>query len=124
MLTISQKLIPYRAWLKNEKESITAAIQRLEAENRQDEADLCKIRLNIISVFETVSAADEQHASSWADFVKRYETRFTTLTAPWSARLAAACAHGDHAVQAIEEEKMTAAKKVQDVFLSVKEQQV
>ena len=53
MKTISEHLLPYRAYLADAQQKLTEDIRTLEAQNRQDEANMAKIRLNIFSVFET-----------------------------------------------------------------------
>ena len=121
MKTISDHLSPYRAFLSGEKQRVAALIHQAEAENRQDEANLLKIRLNILGVFETVASADEKQTADWPSFRQRYEPRFDTLTAPWRARLAQAMQHGDLQTQTIEEEKLAATNQIKSVFLSIGE---
>lgn len=121
MKTISDHLLPFRAFLSSEKQRISALIQQAEAQSRQDEANLLKIRLNILGVFETVASADEKQTATWEAFCLRYEPRFDTLTAPWHARLALAQQHGDLAAQTTEEEKLAGANQIKSVFLSIKE---
>jgi len=121
MKTTAEHLIPYRAYLFSERQRLTDLIQQMENQNRQDEANLLKIRLNILGVFETVAGADEQQTSAWEDFCLRYEPRFQTLTALWRAHLTAAQQHSDLSTQLIEEEKLSAANEIKNVFLSIKE---
>ena len=122
MKSITEHLIPYRAYLASEKRRVSGLIQQLETQNCRDEANLQKVRLNILGVFETVAQADEQQTADWLSFCKRYEPRFETLAAPWRARLSAALQHGDVSTQLIEEEKLAAVRQIQNVFLSIKEQ--
>ena len=121
MKTISEYLIPYRAFLQSEKQRLTAEAVELEAQSRQDEANLIKIRLNIYGVFETVAAADEQQCDSWPAFCDRYLPRFDTLTAPWSARLASAVRNSDTHTRFIEETKLSTAQRIRKAFLAVVE---
>lgn len=121
MNTISERLIPYRAFLTQEKEKLSQQMIQLERQNRQDEANLFKIRLNIFGIFETVAAADEKATSSWADFCLRYEARFQTLTAPWIARLQSAIHNADSLTRITEEIKLSTAKRIHAEFLSIKE---
>ena len=121
MNVISERLIPYRSFLVQQKERLTQQIFLLESQNRQDEANLAKIRLNIFGVFETVAAADEKAASSWEDFCLRYESRFQTLTAPWKARLEKAVCNSDTHTRFTEEIKLSTANCIQAAFLSIKE---
>ena len=121
MKSISECLIPYRSFLTSEKQRISMLIRQAEAQNRQDEANLLKIRLNIVGVFETVASADERQTATWETFCQRYESRFDTLTAPWRTRLSAAKEHGDLMTQTIEEEKLNMANQIKDAFFSSKE---
>lgn len=120
MKTIADHLLPYRAFLADKKQRIGQAIEQLEEQKRQDEANLQKISLNIVGIFDTVALADERQGTDWTSFCSRYERRFETLTAPWRARLAAAREHGDILTQAIEEEKLSTANEIRDVFFSIR----
>jgi len=121
MKTIAEHLTSYRTYLTAEKQRISGLIRQVEEQNQQHDANLLKIRLNILGVFETVASADERLSADWEAFCLRYEPRFDTLTAPWRARLMAAQQHGDLQTQVIEKEKLTAANEIKKVFLSTKE---
>lgn len=120
MNAISQHLIPYRAYLTQQQQKISASICELEQQNRQDEADLQKIRLNIVQVFETVAAADEKQSANWQDFCARYEPRFQKLTAPWRARLSSAVQHSDTRTRYVEETKLSMANHIWNAFIAVR----
>ncbi len=120
MKTIADHLLPYRAFLADKKQRIGQAIEQLEEQKRQDEANSQKISLNIVGIFDTVALTDERQATDWPSFCSRYERRFETLTAPWRARLAAAREHGDILTQTIEEEKLSTANEIRDVFFSIR----
>jgi len=121
MKTISERLVPYRAFLAEEKASITGEIQRLETQNCFDDANMLKIRLNIFDVFETVASADEKQCDTWEAFCQRYVSRFESLTAPWNARLASAVRNSDTKTRFIEEIKLSTAKRIHEKFLFLKE---
>ena len=121
MNSISEHLLPYRAFLAQEKEKLSQQIALLESQNRQDEANLAKIRLNIFGVFETVAAADEKATTGWEDFCLRYEPRFDVLTAPWRARLESAVRNSDSHTRFTEEIKLSTANRIHAEFLSIKE---
>ena len=122
MNNISNRLLSYRAFLSSEKQRLENEIRLLEEENRRDEADLMKIRLNIYGVFETVAAADEKVCTGWEDFCLRYEPRFDTLTAPWKARLASAVRNSDTRTRFAEEAKLGTANRIHNAFIVAKEQ--
>lgn len=120
MKTIADHLLPYRVFLADKKQRIGQAIEQLEEQKRQDEANLQKISLNIVGIFDTVALADERQATDWPSFCSLYERRFETLTAPWRIRLAAAREHGDILTQTIEEEKLSTANEIREVFFSIR----
>ena len=121
-MCISTRLLPYRRFLNAEKQRLVQQIALLEAQNRQDEANMEKIRLNIYGVFETVANADEKLSSDWQDFCRRYEPRFETLTAPWKQRLLSAVHNSDSLTRFAEEAKLSAASRIHEAFLQAKEQ--
>lgn len=112
------KLLPYRSYINEQKASLAASIRQLEKEGRQDEANLAKIRLNIVGVFETLLSADQAYCKGDQEaFFKRYEGRFTSIPASWQANLEKARTHGDASAQLIEEVKLQTANELHDVFL-------
>lgn len=121
MSSFSPLLSPYRAFLADEKARLARLIQQLTVEGRQDEANLHKVKLNIVSIFETLAGADERASSHWDDFCQRYEGRFHTLPAQWLSHLEKARAHNDTSAQVIEEAKIETAAHLLKVFQSVKE---
>lgn len=111
-------LLPYRSFLTGQKTTLASSIQKLEAEGRQDEANLDKIRLNIVNVFDTLLSADESFCrGDHAAFLRRYEERFTSIPAAWQSNLEKAIAHGDASVQMIEEVKLQTANDIHNAFL-------
>ena len=121
MKTISEALVPYRAYLLERKQRLKEEIVSLEQQNRRDEANFAKVRLNIYEVFETVAAADEKAAADWPAFCARYEPRFDTLTAPWKSRLASAVQNSDTHTRFIEETKLSTAEHIRRAFLDTRE---
>lgn len=79
-----------------------------------DEANLEKIRLNILDVFVTLlhaTRAEEPEA-----FCRAYLARFDTIPASWRARLGAARAHGDAETVLIEQLKLDTAESLRGLF--------
>ena len=112
----------FDAFLLKSRQELGAAIERLEQEGRQDEANLNKVRLNIVTVFETVANADLRAAGSqdWEAFANRYQPRFASLSAPWRAKLEAARRHGDVSATAVEEAKIETAVRIEAAFHKAK----
>lgn len=118
MTDIAAMLLPYRTFLCEQKQQLTSSIRSLESEGRQDEANLEKIRLNIVGVFETLLSADDAYCKGDFDaFLKRYEGRFISIPASWQVNLEKARTHGDASAQMIEEVKLETANQLHDVFL-------
>ena len=99
---------------------MASILSQLAREGRQDEANLHKVKLNIVAVYETLIGADERASADWEAFCARYESRFVTLPAQWQAHLDTAKAHGDVATQTIEEAKMETAARLSGAFRSLK----
>ena len=108
----------YMTRLAEEKNALEALIERMEQEGRQDEANLNKVRLNIVNVFETVAGADLRAVSQgdWAAFCARYLPRFQTLSAPWRTKLEKALAHSDVQSIAVEEAKLDMLHRIKAVL--------
>ena len=116
----------YRQWLNHEKEQLNIEIASLQQEDRMDEANWNKIRLNIVGVFEAVASVDAKLVSHQSEdsaeaFCARYLPRFVTLTAPWRAQLENARAHADAPTAAIEEIKLDMAARIEAAFRFLKE---
>jgi len=122
MSMIQEKLFPFFQALEQKKAVLTAQIAKLEQEGRRDEANLGKVRLNIVNVFETVANADQKsvEAGGWKDFCSRYEPRFDKLSEPWRARLEKARAHGDADTIAVEEAKLEMLAWIRSTWLAMK----
>ena len=117
---MKQRLQPYLAALENEKKLLQEGIARLEAECRQDEANLEKVRLNIVGVFETLAHADaaavSRESEPWAAFTQRYQQRFEQIPAPWRQRLEKALTHGDVVTRTVEECKLATVRRLWELF--------
>ncbi len=124
MKTLDQLLNEYRRYLQSERTALKTAIARHEDAACYDDANLDKIRLNIVEVFSTLASADEARARALngpdaaiaACFRKAYLMRFQTITAPWSERREKAAQHGDTATTVIEEIKLQMAQSLKETF--------
>ncbi len=118
---MEQHLQRYLDALAAQQERSTQRIGTLEAEGRQDEADLEKVRRNVWGIFETLAktdaAAARQEAQPAIAFVTRYSQRLEQFPEPWRKRLAMASAHGDVIAQTIEETKLRTVAQISELFL-------
>ena len=62
MKTLDQLLNEYRRYLQSERTALKTAIARHVDAAGYDDANLDKIRLNIVEVFSTLASADESRA--------------------------------------------------------------
>ena len=127
MTVLKAKLAKYRCKLEEKKNQLAQSIRVLEQEGRQDEANLEKVRFNIVNVYAAVASADENAVSAcqddaWEQFCKRYSQRFRTLSQPWRNRLAQARLHQDTETIAVEEAKLETAEWLEKVFVSLEEE--
>lgn len=117
---MEQRLTHYLAALRAAEERSLAQIAALESENRQDEADLEKIRRNVygicISHANADAAAARSAADPAADFARCHTRRLAALPEPWRQRREKAAAHGDVITVTIEETKLSAIAAVQAMF--------
>lgn len=123
---MNRKMELYRSWLASEKGRLIASIRLMEQEERIDEANWDKIRLNIIEAFETIAGADERFAINqqrdpWELFCQRYLPRFTAMSAKWQAQLETARLHGDTSAEAVETIKIETASRIEAAFRSAGE---
>ena len=113
----------FDAFLTRRMDELRKAIAALEQEGRDDEANLNKVRLNIVNVFFTVAAADAKAVGhqGWEAFCQRFQPRFAGLSSPWRARLEKARLHQDACAIAVEEAKIEMAEQIKKVFLQWRE---
>ena len=126
MIALKDNVQKYHALLEEKREQISREIRLLEQEGRQDEANLAKVKLNIVNVFEAVAVSDEwavsaEQSDTWRKFCERYIQRFSTLTKPWRERLAQAKVHQDAEVVAVEEAKLETTAWIEKAFHSLEE---
>lgn len=122
MESITNSLASYDAFLSSEKERLSSSVSSLTREGRQDEATFDQIRLNIVTVFETVLRSDIAHTDSWETLCERYTSRFTSLPEPWRKRLEEARIHGDYQSQEVEEAKLKMVNRLWEAFERAKEE--
>lgn len=114
-------LTTFRTYLSEEKQRFSQQAGELTDKQCTDEAILAKVRLNIVSIFETLLETDARFAADPADLNERFSARFSTIPLSWKNRLMQAKAHNDLQTQAIEEAKLETADRIFTVFQSAKE---
>lgn len=122
MERFKSKLSAWEANLCSRKTALTKAIHKLESTGCQDEANLDKVRLNIVTLFETLAHADATQSNNiWEAFFDHYKARFATVPQPWLNRLEQARLHNNAAAQIIEEVKLETARALENDFVAMKE---
>lgn len=117
---MEQRLQRYLKALESAGEKSAALIGQLEGEQRQDEADLEKIRRNVygicISLANADAAAARQAADPAGDFAQRHARRLESFPEPWRQRREKAAAHGDVITATIEETKLNTIAAIGAMF--------
>lgn len=102
--------------------SIAAAeqeIRALAADDRRDEADLAKVKRNILEVCKTVWNAFCRAGKTREDYLARLDG----FQESWYTALIQARAHGKTEAAVIEETKLAALAQVRAQFLALQEEQ-
>ena len=117
---MEQRLLRYLDALAAAKACSDEDIRRLEQEARQDEANLEKIRRNVLDIFTALANADAAQARKenhpLEAFERLHTVRFDRFPEPWRQRLEKAAAHGDVVTQTIEEIKLKTVARIWTVF--------
>jgi hypothetical protein len=103
--------------------------EHYKLDDRNDEADLEKIKVNIYEIFRTLFLSDIKQLDG-KDFGETvniniyggFLLRFDTIPTNWSVSLDKAIEHGDTTKQVIEEHKLSVAKELKDKFLEIFEE--
>lgn len=95
-------------------------IAQLEAENRQDEANLEKVRRNVLEIFTALANADAAEAQKAADPRQAFEglhaRRLQQFPEPWRQKLQRAADHGDVVARTIEQTKLDTVDRIRELF--------
>ena len=104
----------YLAALDRATLDVESRIAHLEAEGRQDEADLEKIRRNVLAYFAKLAQQDalKRQQEGAAGFTCVHALRFEEMAEPWRQRQQKAAAHGDVVAQTIEETKLKTLRQI------------
>lgn len=108
----------YLAGLDRAKLDAENKIAHLEAEGRQDEADLEKIRRNVLAHFAKLAQQDALQAQKDGaeSFARLHEPRFGSMAQPWQQRQQKAADHGDVVAQTIEETKLKTLRQIRALY--------
>lgn len=100
--------------------------EQYKADDRKDEADLEKIKVNIYEVFRTLFISDikqlEGKSSDEAKDISTYTgfmKRFDTIPANWRISLDKAIEYNDTTKQVIEENKLAVAEGLKQTFMKM-----
>lgn len=117
---MEQRLVRYLGALDEAMKRSEAITRQMEAERRQDEANLEKIRRNVYGIFVSLAGADAAAARRSDDpaaaFERLHQERLSCFPEPWRQRLEKAAAHGDVITQTIEETKLDTVARIRMMF--------
>ncbi|NLO08560.1 MAG: hypothetical protein GX129_01655 [Clostridiales bacterium] len=126
MREIEEKYINYIDEKIAEHNSIS---EQHKIDDRKDESDLEKIKVNIYEIFRTLFLSDikqleGKNIGEKADIniYGGFLLRFDTIPTNWKMSLDKAIEHGDTTKQVIEEHKMSVAKGLKDRFIEMFEE--
>lgn len=118
---MEQRLMRYLQALEAAGRESARLIGQLEKEDRQDEADLEKIRRNVYGICASLANADAALARKAADpaaeFEGRHRQRLQSFPEPWRQKREKAAAHGDVIAATIEETKLNTIARIREMFL-------
>ena len=109
----------YLNLLKRRQEECALNVSNLIKDDRQDEANLEKVKENIYEVFQTLYHATKKQAKSEEEFIALYQKRFDTIPANWIKRLELAREHDDIATVVIEEIKLNVVDEIRNSYLQL-----
>ena len=122
---MEQRIARYLNALDEAGKRSEALTRQLEAENRQDEANLEKIRRNVYGILVSLAGADAAAARRGEDpaaaFEKLHQERLSRFPEPWRQRLEKAAAHGDVITRTIEETKLETVARIRTMFAETEE---
>lgn len=114
------------AYLNQEKEQCMEREETLSAEERRDEANLCKVEANIYDIFAILYQSAIRETEKKSGTVSEAEEMFLRnaegIPANWKRSYEAARAHQDAKKILIEETKLAAVQKIMTVYQSLQEE--
>ena len=126
MRELEEKYLNYIAGRIAEHESIS---EQYKTDDRKDEADLEKIKVNIYEIFRTlfqndIKQLEGKKLNSMEDIniYGGFLLRFDTIPANWKISLDKAINHGDTTKQIIEENKLKVAMELKEKFMNMCEE--
>jgi hypothetical protein len=127
MKTIEEIKREYLEYSAKQAENCKKQIQMLEQEDKADEANLEKVKLNIYGIFESLIAASEKKVLSQknikeegkAAFCEDFLNFFDKIPANWKINYEKAKEYNDVTQYVIEENKLTVAKQLKNHFNSI-----
>lgn len=118
----------YLNYIDENLEKIQKNINNLASENRNDEANLEKAKVNICNIFKTLFNVDKNQVKTQKNlneketlnlFCTSFLKRFDTIPNNWRSSLENAKNNGDTLNQVIEETKLAVADKLKDKFIEI-----
>ncbi len=103
-------------FLNERKQAVSAKIQSLAAEDRQDEANILKARFNVYDISKAVFNVAAKQSDKPIETA--FSASFEKITSPWRASLEQARTHGDEYKVLIEEAKLAAVDEITACFTS------
>ncbi len=107
-------------WLCEQINHTAKEIQRLAADNRNDEAVFMKIRKNIFDIFRSVLTVSRNNSPTDSDFFLK---RLNLIPQSWHACLLSAQAHDDTEKVQLERIKLDTVNEIRMAFMKIVEEE-
>lgn len=128
MKTIEEIKKEYLEFSKEQAEKCKKLIQVLKQEDKEDEANLEKIKLNIYEIFESLITASEKKVlnqrnkteeEKTAAFCEEFLAFFDKIPTNWRVNYEKAKEYNDVTQYVIEENKLSVAEQLKNYFSSI-----
>jgi len=110
---------PFIELLESQKKDCLSKASGLAQDNRQDEADMQKIRANVFGIFTALSrTAKERFPGNQATFIQE---QITKISQTWEESLLTAESHGDPVNTMKERIKLDAITEISELYARITE---
>lgn len=111
----------FMIFLENEKQNCEEREKALIADERKDEANLCKVEANIFDIFKTLYTVSEKQSKSDEECREMFMAKAKAIPDNWKKSYELAKEHNDSGKILIEETKLKVVDKIMQTFYQLME---